>query len=266
MLFLLPQALHAKNTDENIKSLKDAFQNEYVYLTSQKAVLLKQKEQLNKKLSLDISTIKSEIRKMQKNLVWLSAENDEKQEYLSNLESKKRNLQKRYSSLENLYKKSNKTLKELSARLNFKSLDMQTEAVAPNDVNIDDFADIITEAQNLLQSSFQAQTFSAAFFNDDQLVNGTITRLGLSVAIGKVNGEHYALGPDGSGMLKTLELTDDMTAKSGMNLFVFEGLNKVAKVKKNAGVLEFLADLSPILFLGMLLLMVLGLFMAMMRV
>ncbi len=259
--------------------LTDAFQREYTYLISQKAALESQKKKLEKNLNQKISTTKQQTTQSQKDLVWLSAENDESHEYLLTLERRKKDLQKRESSLESVYKKAEKSLGEFKSGLYFEtglahSTTRRMEGVVPTELKVEDFDRIMKESKDLLFASTQIEAFPSSFLNaDDKLVDGTVTRIGRSAAIGfiknksktKSDQEYFVLGPDGKGMLKALETSVKPKSETS-SLYVFDSLNKIAEVKKHGGFTETLADLSPILFLGMMLMMVLGLFIAMIRV
>jgi septal ring factor EnvC (AmiA/AmiB activator) len=99
--------------------LTQSFQREYTYLISQKSALTEQKKKLEKSLNQKIDSIKQQTAQAQKNLVWLSAENDESHEYLLNLERRKKDLQKREFSLESVFKKAQKSLSEFKTSLYF---------------------------------------------------------------------------------------------------------------------------------------------------
>lgn len=256
---------------ESATDLTEAFQREYTYLASQKSALLEQKKKLEKSMNQKIESLNREIAKAQKDIVWLGAENDENHEYLLTLERRKKDLQKRDSSLESVYKKAHTSLEEFRAGLYFETLASQTssnkiETLIPTELKIEDFQSLMTDSKDILLASRQIEDFPSSFLNTkDKLVDGTVTRIGRSAAIGFTEGEYFILGPDGKGMLKALESTSKPEA-SELSLYIFDSLNKIAEVKKHGGVTEKLADLSPILFLGMMLMMVLGLFVAMIRV
>lgn len=253
-------------TDSINEDLQKSFQNEYVYLASQKTALKQQKEKLISNLNTRINEAKKQTQALQKQLAWLSADNDEKHEYMMSLEKRKRDLQKKESSLESVYKKSYKKIEDFKSGLYFEVANENSKVETPLNLDFESFEKAMTNSKELLLASTEVEAFPSAFINmEDKLVEGIVTRIGRSAAIGSVNDQYYILGPNGSGPLKALELTND-PMKSSLSLYVFESLSKISKIKKNAGFTEKLADLSPILFLGMMLLLVLGLFMAMMRI
>jgi hypothetical protein len=254
--------------------LTQSFQREYTYLISQKSALTEQKKKLEKSLNQKIDSIKQQTAQAQKNLVWLSAENDESHEYLLNLERRKKDLQKREFSLESVFKKAQKSLSEFKTSLYFEMNASKGDESIPVELKFEDFENLMSESNELLQASVQVEDFPSSFLNtEDKLVDGVVTRFGRSAAIGFSKDEYFVLGPDGKGLLKALSTTVKPKAESAndsitssISLYIFDSINKMAEVKKHGGLTEKLADLSPILFLGMMLMMVLGLFVAMIRV
>jgi hypothetical protein len=248
------------------EELRKSFQREYVYLVSQKEALKKQKAHMEQSFNQRVSSAKAQTNALQKELVRLSSENDENHEYLANLERRKKDLQKRGSSMESTYKKANKSLAEFDAGLHFEGAPAKVDVNAPEEMKFEDFDPIIARTSELLASSAKVESFPASFVDmNDKLVEGTVTRIGRSAAIGTIKNEHFVLGPNGEGLLKALEVSEAPN-KPSLNLYVFESIHKMAKIKKMGGVVEKLADLSPILFLGMMLMMVFGLFLALVRV
>lgn len=248
------------------EDLQKSFQREYVYLTSQKETLTRQKNQLSQNFSQKIAAAKSATQVLQKDMVRLAAANDENHEYMMNLERRKKDLQKRGSSLESTYKKMDKILGEYEAGLHFSLPEGKIELVLPENIEFADFDKPIDKTFELLTASSQIESFPGTFLGlDGKLLEGSITRVGRSAAIGTVGDTNYALGPNGEGLLKALEVSEAPKGGS-FSLYVFESLHKIAKVKKTAGFTEKLADLSPILFLAMMLLLVAGLFTALIKV
>lgn len=248
------------------EELKKSLQREYTYLASQKEALLKQKNDLTNSLNNKNQVTQSQITGLQKELVHLTAENDDRHEYLSNLEKKKKDLQKRDSSLESTFKKANKTIFDFASSLKFEKSNQYVETISVENLKIEDFEEIINKSQDLLRASTQTESYEGSFLDlEDKLVEGKITRFGRSAAIGTLNNVSYILGPNGEGLLKALEITTEPN-KPALNLYIFESINKAAKIKKSAGFVEKLADLSPILFLGMILLLIAGLFISLIRV
>ncbi len=248
------------------EDLQKSFQKEYVYLASQKAALSQQKNRLQQGFAQRITTAKVQTTALQKELVQLSGDNDDNHEYLSNLERRKKELQKRGSSMETTYKKATKSLAEFQAGLHFESQNQKMDVNAPEDLKFEDFEALINKSAQVLESAAGVETFQSSFIDmDGKLVEGSITRIGRSAAIGTVQGQHFVLGPNGEGMLKALEASQEPNQPS-LNLYVFESLSKMAQMRKPGGWTEKLADLSPILFLATMLLLVLGLFVSLIKV
>ena len=158
-------------------------------------------------------------------------------------------------------------ISEMQAGLRFEVLkDKERSLTMPEDMKISSFEDMFSKANQLLAQSAQVQSYSGAFLDEnDQLIEGEITRFGRSAAIGSVDDKHFVLAPNGQGLLKALEVTDSPSGAFA-HLFVFDNLMKEAKMKHQAGFSEKLADFSPLLFLGLILLLVGGLFAALIKV
>lgn len=248
------------------EALNKSFQREYVYISSQKQALQKQKTQMQQSYQERIGGAKAKTQSLQKELVAKTALNDEQHELLMSLEKRKKELQKKGSSLENTYQKAQTTVAGFEQGLRFEPTVKPKEVTAPEDLSFEDFEKVIDQAADLLSASTQVATFPGSFLDlNGELTEGTITRVGRAAAIGSTKDTHYVLGPNGEGLLKALEVTEAPT-KSSLNLYIFESLNKAAKIQRQAGWTEKLADLSPLLFLGLILMLVAGLFGALIKV
>lgn len=248
------------------QELNQAFQREYVYLASQKESLRKQKAQVEQNFNQRIAVAKGTTNSLQKELVSLTAQNDEDHEYMMSLERRKKDLQKKGSSMESTYKKAEITLTAFEAGLRFEQPEPKAEVTAPDELKFEHFDASMEKALEALQASARVESFEGSFLDmNDQLVQGQVTRIGRSAAIGSTANSHFVLGPNGSGLLKALEASD-APGKSSLQLYVFESMNKVAKLKKQGGFTEKLADFSPLIFLGLMLLLVAGLFSVLIKV
>jgi Skp family chaperone for outer membrane proteins len=248
------------------EGLRKSFQREYVYLVSQKEALSKQKNQMQQSFQKRISEAKGQTQALQKELVRLTAQNDDSHEELMSLEKRKKELQKRGSSLENTYKKALKSTNEFEAGLRFQSAGNKKDEVPPENLQFADFDAMFEKNMATLEASTQVETFPGAFLDQkDKLVEGTVTRIGRNAAIGTVGDAHFVLGPNGEGLLKALEKSRPPESPS-LNVYIFDSLNKVAKLQKQGGFMEKLADLSPLLFLSLMLMLVVGLFSSLLRV
>lgn len=247
--------------------LQQAFQREYVYLASQKQALLTLQKQTEGSMRAQARTLKSEATALQSQMVTLSSKNDEQHEYLMSLEKRKKELEKKGSSLENTYKKSQAMIRDMEAGLKFElAKEKESSVTAPEDLKISSFDEIFNRTNQLIAASSQTQSYTGSFLNgDDKLVEGEITRFGRSAAIGSQGDTHFVLAPNGSGLLKALAQSEDPKGAFA-HLFVFDNLAKEAKIKHQSGFTEKLADFSPLLFLGMILVLVAGLFSALIKV
>jgi hypothetical protein len=248
------------------EGLRKSFQREYVYLVSQKEALSKQKAQMQQSFQKRIGEAKGQTQFLQKELVRLTAQNDEVHEELMNLEKRKKDLQKRGSSLENTYKKAQKSTAEFSSGLHFQAAPNKKDEVPPENLKLADFDGVFENNLATLEASAQVETFPGTFLDpNEKLVEGTLTRIGRNAAIGTVGDTHYVLGPNGEGLLKALEKSK-APQESSLNVYIFDSLSKVARLQKQGGFTEKLADASPLLFLTLMLFLVGGLFTALLRV
>lgn len=268
---LLGSISHAQETAvpaaaSSEEALTKSFQREYVYISSQKQALQKQKTQMQQSFQGRIGEAKAKTQNLQRELVAKSSANDEQHELLMSLEKRKKDLQKKGSSLENTFKKAQASVVSFEQGLRFEPSGKPAEVITPEDLKFEDFEKVVDKAADLLNASTQVEAFPGSFLDlNGQLTEGTITRVGRVAAIGSTKEAHYVLGPNGEGLLKALEATEAPT-KSSLNLYIFESLNKAAKIQREGGFTEKLADLSPLLFLGLILLLVAGLFGALIKV
>lgn len=248
------------------ETIDKAFQREFIYLNSQRETLIKQKQRTEHNLSQRIAAAKAQTVAAQKEMVVLSGENDDLHEELTELDRRKKELQKRGTSLESTYKKSKLALAEYAAGLHFESSKDKTTVNVPEELSIAQMEEIFSEANALLEQSSKVEVFPSTFLNkDNKLVSGTVTRFGRVAAIGSVDNSHYVLGPNGEGLLKALE-TSPSPNESSLHLYVFHSLNKAAMIKKQGTLVEKLADLSPLIFLSLILLLIAGLFSSLLKV
>lgn len=247
--------------------LNQAFQKEYVYLASQKQALLSIQKQTEQMLKAQSRELKGSATAIQAELVGVTSKNDEQHEYLLSLEKRKKELEKKGTSLENSYKKAQTMIAEMQAGLKFEIVkEKETGVAVPEELRVSTFEDIFNKTNSLIAAASKTETFDGSFLNgEDKLVEGSITRFGRSAAIGSVGGSHFVLAPNGSGLLKALAASENPRGAFA-HLFIFDNLSKESKIKHTAGFTEKLADFSPLLFLGMILLLVAGLFSALIKV
>lgn len=263
-------AVHAQEAKSPVAAPEDlmqAFQKEYVYLASQKQALSTLQSKSVDSLKKQSQAFKAKTMSLQSEVVALSSKNDERHEYLMSLEKRKKELEKKGSSLENSYKKAHALIQEMQLGLKFSvQKEKESTSVVPEDLKISSFDGLVSQAQGLIAASSTTESFQGAFLNqEDKLVEGTITRFGRSAAIGTVDDQHFVLAPNGNGLLKALAMAESPSSAFA-HLFIFDNLLKEAQVKHKASFIEKIADFSPLIFLGMILLLVGGLFTALIKV
>lgn len=245
------------------QQLEQSFQQEYVYLTSQKESLTRQKTEMEAAMVARLRKTQAQVSEMQRRLTRLMATNDEKHEELLVLEKQKKELQKRGTSLESTYKKAIDTLADFERQLRFENPKDKQKAPAsvPENITLADLGPTFAKADLLLRSSARPETFTGYFLDgEDALKKGEVTRLGRVAAFLQKDGKKMILGPSGTGTLKFLE------EAHGQQTFIFDNLNEEARIQKAATIVERLADIGPIFFLGLMLLMVTGLFLVLVRI
>jgi biopolymer transport protein ExbB len=241
--------------------LNKAFQREYVYLVSQKEALGRQRTQMERSFAERTGKSKAAAESLQRQVARMAAANDERHEELVTLERQKKELQKRGTSLESTFKKATQTLGDFRRELKFDSSKDKTPVAAPENIALTDLAPVFEEAFTVLKKSSQSETFQGHYLDSKgDLKEGSVTRLGRVAAFVKNQDGEYILGPSGTGSLKVLE------AKSAGSVFLFDNLSEAARIQRPPTIVEHLANLGPILFLGLMLLMVAGLFLVLVRI
>jgi uncharacterized membrane protein YccC len=241
--------------------LDKAFQREYVYLSSQREALVRQRRQMDSSFNERISRLKHEVQQLQREVARLAAENDEQHERLTNLEKQKRELARGGSSIESTFKKASQTLAETEKALHFEVNREKVDPPLPEKPSLAALEPVFDRALSLLEDSGRMGSFEGTYMDEnDRLAQGTITRLGRVAAFVDRQEGRYILGPNGAGGLKVLERAD------GAHVFFFDNLNEAARITKPATWLESLADFGPLLFLALMLVIVAGLFLALVKV
>lgn len=246
------------STAEAKSDITQALQREYSYLISQKESLVVQKKSLNQKNIQKISELKSQISQFQKKISTLKTKNDETFEILTSLEKKKNENLRQGLSLESSYKKIIKINNDFMTAMEFEKPE-NTTTTLPNKLNLVSFEIPFGKSLELLKTSSEVQEYQGEFLDkNDNLVSGKIIRYGMNGAIGFYDSKYYSLGPNGEGLLKILQQVDEPTSYAKVH--IFETINKASVIKFNKGFVEKLSDMSPLLFLGFILFIVLGLF------
>ncbi len=254
-------ALAQEATPPADSEINKSFQREYVYLSSQRESLNRQRAQMAASFSGRTAKAKAQVLELQKKLTHLTAANDERHEELTQLERQKKDLQKRGTSLESTFKKATQSLVDFKKGLRFESSKDKDPVTIPEHLKLADLGPLFTEANLLLRSASRTETFDGYYLDEkDEIKKGQVTRLGRVAAFLDSNDGRMILGPSGTGTLKTL------ASAKGLETFVFDNLSEAAKIQRQASLLEKLADLGPILFLALMLLMVAGLFLVLVKI
>ena len=243
------------------EDLNKAFQSEYVYLASQKEALMRQKAQMEQSYVKRTAEAKARVLKLQKDVSRMTAQNDEKHEALLELERMKKELSRRGTSLESTFKKASKSIAEAEKGLRFESSKDKVEITPPLEMKMSSLSPIFKKADDLLRASSRSETYDGFYLDaQDKLSQGKVTRLGRVAAFVNDQKGDLMLGPNGTGSLKALDLA------SGASVFVFDNMNEAARLQRPATVIERIADMGPLLFLGLMLLMVAGLFFVLIKI
>lgn len=253
--------LSAQAEENTITTLDQAFQREYVYLTSQREALRRQKETIDKNMSARVTRLKAEVERLQTEWTRLSVSNEELQDNLNNLEKKRREITKNNGSVQSIYRKASKTLNAVEKAMRFEVTDNDDLDLSPESKNLENLTDIFRRSAELLNASSQRDEFHGAYLDQQsQLASAKITRLGRVAAFIDKADQRHLLAPNGQGILKVLETTNKTSA------YFFENLREASVLKKPATWVERLADFGPLIFLSMMLLLVAGLFAVMVKI
>jgi hypothetical protein len=216
---------------------------------------------MEKSFSERIMKAKAGAETAQRQVARLAATNDERHEELTTLEKKKKELEKRGTSLESTFKKASQSLADFRKELKFDTSKDKTPVIAPENITLTDLSPLFTEAFQVLKTSTQTEIFQGHYVDDKgDLRDGTVTRLGRVAAFAKNQDGEFVLGPNGNGTLKVLQ------AKAANSVYVFDSLTEAARIQHPPTVLEHLADFGPLFFLALMLLMVAGLFVVLVRI
>ncbi|MGE4131144.1 MAG: hypothetical protein AB7F86_05865 [Bdellovibrionales bacterium] len=240
--------------------LDAAYQREYLYLTSQRQAQKRQYEKMVADYSARTSRLRAEVANLQRKLTTMAAAHDELHENLMTLEKKKKELARRGLSIESTVKRAMVSTEELQKALRFEPNKEKQQPTLSKEVTVADLNPLIDRTLDLLKSSSDRSSYEGTFLSsDDQLKAGKIQRVGRVAAFIQDQDRKVLLGPNGQGQLKELE------TETGRGQYFFDNMMEAAHVERAATFLERLADLGPLFFLALMLLLVAGLFMALLR-
>lgn len=240
-------------------SLDEAYQREYMYLTSQRMALKRQSVKSRENFRRRIQRLRAQVEKLQTQVTQLSVQNDHMQEDWMELEKMRKQAKGRHSSLVNVLETAQARLKEVEGELALSPLE-KSQMTNMEPAVVEDFASVVKRSLDLLRRSSESQTIDGVYLSESQeLERAPIRRTGRVAAFVEGQESRLILGPDGQGNLKVLERT------TGAANYFFDDWSNSARIEKAATWLESLADLGPLLFLAVMLFLVAGLFVALVR-
>jgi len=258
---------HAQSTASVEDDLLKAYQREYAFLAAQNESLKAQARKVADQQRKKLQEAQTAIRQLEARVVASQSESDQLFEEVQLLERRRKDEIARESTIQNLWKRMKKSIAENRLALEFSS-DAVVEEPPHDSVKIADLVTLSQEALAVLRQSGSPAQITNAYLNEnDELVEGKVLRVG-RVAAFSLNDDGYGLlGPGRDGHLKRIEKIQTPSVDASLvPLYAFESLKEKVKLKKPAGWVEKLADISPILFLGILFMMVGWLFAKLARI
>jgi|GEM_PF-3700122 len=252
------------------QEIEKAFQREYAYLAAQREALARQRQKVESKTTADLATARRSVQELSAKLANLQAGNDSLFSEVQDAEKIKREERNREEQLQVVWRKARRTLEETRHSLRFESGKLEApEFIAPDRLELSEIARLGGEAIALAEGGSKLVRFRGSFLDGDgRLSEGTMFRLGRVAVFAETSAGVKLLGPDGKGSLRVIE--DDKTGAAqnfldkkqvgNVPVYLFESLQDRLTVKKPSGVADRIADMIPLLFLGILFLMVAFLF------
>lgn len=268
ILFLLsPVVLAQTATKGPDEELLQNYQREYAFLAAQKQSLIDQTVRLKQNTKQKLKTAEASLATLEAQLAKLQANNDKQFEMIQAYERQRKEIEGRQGALASLWKRMKRGLQEQSMSIQLRS-DAVIEEVPPEGVSIEQIAPLGQEALNLVEKSKSLEAITRTYMNkDNELAEGQVLRVGRVAAFLKHNGQvTNILAPTGDGMLKEIEPVEAKSSSQLMPIYIFESLKESLKLQKPSGWKEKLADFAPLLFLGVLFLMVAWLFLRLARI
>ena len=265
-VFAEPAPVAASSAEQEIER---AFQREYAYLAAQREALQRQRQKVESKTSADLAAAKRGVQELGARLARLQAENEALFASVQDAERIKREERNRVDQLAVAWRKARKAVEETRHSLRFEGGKPEVELLPPENLAIGDLSRIGAEAIGLADSASRLVRFRGTYLDqDDRLVESTLFRLGRVAVFAETSAGVKLLGPDGKGALKVVEGDKNEAARGllenklsgNVPVYLFESLQDRLTVKKPGGLADKLADMVPLLFLGLLFMMVAFLF------
>lgn len=258
LLVLISFSSYAETSSNPEAELSKAFRREFSYLATQNEVLQKTEETSKSQFLQKKKALESEIKALEKKLAVLTTQNEVLNEELQAFEKRKRDAASKKNSFASTYKKAQVMLNEVKQEI---SLDLAKpeEKVQDSKITLKDYELLAQESLQVLQDSVRIQELHASYLNETgDLIEGPILRFGRIGVQALQDGVKKVLAPTNEGVLQ--ELKGAQSSGPFVSLYVFENLKSASHLKKAAGFWDRLADAVPLIVLGALLLLVVGLF------
>jgi biopolymer transport protein ExbB len=251
------------------QEIERAFQREYAYLAAQREALARQRQKVASKTSADIVAAKKIAQELGARLARLQSENDSLFANVQDAERIRREERNREDQLLVAWKKAKRALEENRLALRFEGGKPEIDLLPPEKLAVADLVRLGTEGIALAETGSRLVRFKGTYLDqNDRLVDSTLFRLGRVAVFAETADGVKLLGPVGKGALRAVEDDKDGNARSllekrqvsSVPVYLFESLQDRLSVKKPAGITDRIADMVPLVFLGLLFLMVAFLF------
>lgn len=248
------------------QEIEKAFQREYSYLAAQREALTRQRQKIEGKTTADLANARKSVQELSVKLASMQAGNDSLFSDVQDAEKIKREERNLGEQLQVIWRKARRTLEETRHSLRFESGKPEIgELIPPEQLQLSELARIGDEALTLAEGSSKLVRFRGSYLDKEgRLSESTLFRLGRVAVFADSPRGVMLLGPDGKGSLRVIEEDQKGAARSLLDnkqvssvpVYLFESLQDRLTIKKPAGVTDRIADLIPLLFLGILFLMV----------
>ncbi len=251
------------------QEIERAFQREYAYLAAQREALTRQRQKVESRTSSDLASAKRSVQELNARLARLQAENETLFSEVQDAERIKREERNREDQLAVTWKRARKSIEETRQSLRFEGGKPELDLLPPEKLVVGDVALLGGEGLALAETSSKLVRFRGTYLDqDDRLVEAPLFRLGRVAVFAEGSNGVKLLGPNGKGALKVVESDKADAARgllekkevSNVPVYLFESMQDRLTVKKPSGVMDRFADMVPLIFLGLLFLMVAFLF------
>jgi hypothetical protein len=258
LLVLVSFSTYAQTPANSDGDLAKAFKREFSYLATQNEVLQKTEDVSKSQYLQKKKVLEAEIKALERKLAVMTTQNEVLNEEVQAFEKRKRESAAKKNSLASTFRKAQLALDDVRQELNLDLAKPEGRVQSPK-VSVKDYELLARESLQILKDSVRVQEIHASYLNETgDLVEGPILRFGRIGVQALQNGVKKVLAPTSEGVLQ--ELKGANSAGPFVSLYVFENLKSASHLKKAAGFWDKLADAVPLVVLGALLLLVVGLF------